>query len=92
MMTRRLIAFLALLTGLAALSGAATASYAHTSSQCDASVSATADSAAASQQAPIERQTAKASRRADQKVPKHRAPAPDLIRMPVLMGVERAYE
>lgn len=90
-MTRHLLAILALLSGLAALSGPAYASVVH-SAPCDVGVSTgTSDEKAG---APVElRETAK---KRDVRCRKLKAPKrillPQTPRVPVAMGIERAYE
>ncbi|QFT77678.1 hypothetical protein [Erythrobacter sp. THAF29] len=91
-MTRKFFAFLALLSGLVALSGAATASYAHNSSQCPSSVSASTERVEASKPAHTKRPPGKVSARTEDKDRKARTKPPRSLRMPVLMGIERAYE
>lgn len=91
-MKRHFFAFLALLTGLAAFGAPAEASYAH-ALRCDTSISASAaDEAVRSEAAHGE--TAPASLRARcAATPAVRANlAPAALRLPVLMGIERAYE
>lgn len=91
-MTRRFLALLALLTGLVALGGTAQASLAEALA-CSASVAApsgdeTARSeSVAAQPAPS---TIKGTRAAETECPPPAAPAS--LRLPVLMGIERAYE
>jgi hypothetical protein len=91
-MTRRFLALLALLTGLVALGGTAQASLAEALA-CSASVAATSgDDLAASesvvaQPAPA---TISATRAAESECPA--PPVPQSLRLPVLMGIERAYE
>ena len=91
-MTRRFLAFLALLTGLVALGGTAQASLAEALA-CNASVAA----ASGDERAPIEGVAAQpapatiiATRAAEADCPP--PPVPDRLRLPVLMGIERAYE
>ncbi|MFM7349049.1 MAG: hypothetical protein ACKO01_06115 [Erythrobacter sp.] len=91
-MTRRFLAFLALITGLVALGGTAQASLAEALA-CNASVAAASRDEAnksdsvAVQPAPS---TIRASRAAE--APRPQEAAPSLLRLPVLMGIERAYE
>jgi hypothetical protein len=91
-MTRHIFALLALLTGLAAFGSPAQASLAEVLA-CDASIAASAsDDAARSDQGhgeglPASRVAACAGE------PAPRVPAaPASLRLPVLMGIERAYE
>jgi len=90
-MTRHFLAFLALLSGLAALSGPAHAS-AHPLSPCNVGASAEATEnrphlAAKPADAPD-----KAARRCRETRRTLAQPRPRVLRMPVLMGVERALE
>jgi hypothetical protein len=91
-MTRRLLALLALLTGLVAFGGTAQASLAEALA-CSASIAATNGDEAvkgesvAGQPAPT---TIQATRAAEAPCP---PPAvPKALRLPVLMGIERAFE
>lgn len=91
-MTRHILALLALLTGLAALGSPAQASLAEALA-CDSSITAAAgqetsgSESAAVQAAPT---TLKQSREVE--APERRTAAPAVLRLPVLMGIERAYE
>ena len=95
-MTRRLLALLALLTGLVAIGGTAQASAASSLAEalaCSSSVAAAsgtehmAGESVAVQPAPA---TIIATRAAEAAFP---PPAePEALRLPVLMGIERAYE
>ncbi|TRD10023.1 hypothetical protein FGU71_13590 [Erythrobacter insulae] len=91
-MTRKLFAFLALLSGLAALGGTATASYAHTSSACNASVMASAENAASDRHIQSDASPGIASVGKKDAAENTRLPRPQSLRMPVLMGIDRAYE
>lgn len=91
-MTRKLFAFLAMLSGLAALSGPAAASYAHTSTACNSSVSTSVVASSASEQVRAERVPRKASANAGTVPAERTAPTPQSLRLPVLMGIDRAYE
>jgi len=91
-MTRHFFALLALLTGLAALGSPAHASLAEALA-CDSSIAAAAgDESARSETAPVQAApaTIRASRAAE--VPASRPACPPALRLPVLMGIERAYE
>lgn len=91
-MTRHLFALLALLTGLAAFGSPAQASLAEALA-CDASIAAsTADEAARSEASHGESQPGNvhASCAVEPVVPVSSVPA--RLRLPVLMGIERAYE
>nr|WP_298927356.1 hypothetical protein [uncultured Erythrobacter sp.] len=91
-MTRKLFAFLAMLSGLAALGGTATASYAHTTSACNASVSASAENVGVDRRAQSKATPTKAAARKKGAKKKAPTPRPQSLRMPVLMGIDRAYE
>ena len=91
-MTRRFLALLALLTGLVALGGPAQASLAEALA-CTSSVAAASGDersgveSVAAQPAPA---TIIATRAAEAPCPP--PPVPETLRLPVLMGIERAYE
>jgi hypothetical protein len=91
-MTRRLLAFLALLTSLAALGGTAHASLAEALA-CSSSVAAASGDERAGvehvavQPAPA---TISATRAAEPSCPP--PPVPAGLSLPVLMGIERAFE
>ncbi len=90
--TRHILAFLALLTGLAALGSPAHASLAEALA-CDSSIAAAADDeASGSESAAV--QPAPATLRASRAVaaPEPRPVSPAALRLPVLMGIERAFE
>ncbi|WP_390582916.1 hypothetical protein [Erythrobacter sp. MTPC3] len=91
-MTRKLFAFLAMLSGLVALSGPAAASYSSAASPCNASVSASADAIAASEHVQAEFGQTSGSIAADEADIDPPSPTPHALRLPVLMGIERAYE
>lgn len=91
-MTRQFFAFLALLTGLAAFGSPAQASLAEALS-CDSSIAASASAdATRSEAGHIESlpATIRASRSAEPAAIFRAEPAG--LRLPVLMGIERAYE
>lgn len=90
-MTRHLFAFLALLSGLAALNGPAHASFVD-AMECDTSVSATAQDEGAAEQIPANAQPSTATESEAAEPPVRAAPVPQGLRLPVIMGVERAYE
>lgn len=90
-MRRQLIAFLALLTGLAALGGPATASISEAINQ-DVGVSAEADTSSASTHAKPSTKPAKRARKSEGCEEARPIRLPATLRLPVLMGVERAYE
>ncbi len=91
-MTRRFLALLALLTSLVALGGTAQASLAEALA-CSSSIAAAsgdelgAGESVAMQPAPA---TISATRAAEPPCPP--PAAPESLRLPVLMGIERAYE
>ncbi len=91
-MTRHILALLALLTGLAAIGSPAQASLAEVLA-CDSSIAATTGEDAsggenlAAQPAPA---TLRESREVE--APARRPAPPRALRLPVLMGIERAYE
>jgi len=91
-MTRRLLAFLALLTSLVALGGTAQASLAEALA-CNSSIAAASgDEAAKAESVAVQPapSTIQATRAAETPCP---PPAvPRSLRLPVLMGIERAYE
>jgi hypothetical protein len=91
-MTRHFFALLALLTGLAAFGAPAQASLAEALA-CDASIAASAcDDTARSDQGHAERLPAsRVAACAGEPAPRVPA-APASLRLPVLMGIERAYE
>lgn len=91
-MTRRLIAFLALLSGLVALSGTASVSYAMNAASCDASVSACADKPSPQEEEQAQRGPPRTPENAKAPKGKRRTKTPDSLRLPVLMGIDRAYE
>jgi hypothetical protein len=91
-MTRHFFALLALLTGLAAIGSPAQASLAEALA-CDSSIAAAAgDEACGSESVAV--QAAPASLRATRKAqtPERQPAPPHALRLPVLMGIERAYE
>jgi parvulin-like peptidyl-prolyl isomerase len=91
-MTRHFLALLALLTGLAAFGGPAQASLAEAMA-CNTSIAAAAgeeisgSESAAAQAAPASLRATRAL-----EVPELRPATPDALRLPVLMGIDRAYE
>lgn len=91
-MTRHFFALLALLTGLAALGSPAQASLAEALA-CDSSIAATAGHEASGGEAVTARPvpaTVRESRKVE--APERRPTMPAAVRVPVLMGIERAYE
>lgn len=91
-MTRHFFALLALLTGLAALGSPAQASLAEALA-CNASIAAAAGEEASGSESAAS-QAAPASLRDTREVarPERRPAVPAALRLPVLMGIERAYE
>jgi hypothetical protein len=94
-MTRHFFALLALLTGLAALGSPAQASMTSSLAEalaCNASIAAAGEEVSGSESAAA--QPAPATLRATRAVeaPARRPAAPAALRLPVLMGIERAYE
>ncbi len=91
-MTRRFLAFLALLTGLVALGGPAQASLSEALA-CGSSIAAAAgDEAVGGEHVAVQPAPATISATRAVEAPL-RAPAkPETLRLPVLMGIERAYE
>ncbi len=91
-MTRRFLAFLALLTGLVALGGTAQASLAEALA-CNSSIAAAAgEEVSASESGPVQSAPATISASRAVEAPSPRPATPDALRLPVLMGIERAYE
>ena len=90
-MTRHFLALLALLSGLAALSGPAHAS---ASPLAACNIGAMAEAGEHRANLPAKRADAgdKAARRSRETRQARRAPLPRGLRLPVLMGVERALE
>lgn len=91
-MTRHIFALLALLTGLAAIGSPAQASLAEALS-CDASIAANAtDEGARGEVVRVESLRADPRANLGAKPALPAEPAPTALRLPVLMGIERAYE
>lgn len=90
-MTRHILALLALLSGLAALSGPAHAS-AHPLAACNVGASAEAGETRTHLAAKPADAGDKATRRCRETRRPSPVPRPRALRMPVLMGVERALE
>ena len=91
-MTRRFLALLALLTGLVAFGGTAQASLVEALACSSSIAAASGDERAASEHVAVQPAptTISAARAAETPRPQHAAPA--ALRLPVLMGVERALE
>lgn len=91
-MTRHFLALLALLTGLAALGGPAHASLGEALA-CSASIAAAAgDEVAGGETAAVQPVPATIMETRALAMPEARSAAPDALRLPVLMGIERAFE
>ena len=90
-MTRHLFAFLALLSGLAALNAPAHASMVDAMA-CDTSVSASANDDTSAEQIPVDAPPSSAKTSTATEAPLREATRPLNLRLPVLMGIERAYE
>ena len=90
-MTRHIFALLALLSGLAALNAPAHASLVDAMA-CDTSVSASADEDRSAEQIPANAPPASASESTASEAPERAVSRPLSLRLPVLMGIERAYE
>jgi len=91
-MTRHFFALLALLTGLAALGSPAQASLAEVLA-CDSSITAAAGLEDSGSETAPDRPAPKTPRESRKvELPERRAPLPAVLRPPVLMGIERAYE
>ena len=90
-MTRHLFAFLALLSGLAALNAPAHASMVDAMA-CDTSVSASANDNTSTEQIPVDAPPSSAKTSTATETPIREATRPLTLRLPVLMGIERAYE
>jgi hypothetical protein len=91
-MTRRFLALLALLTSLVALGGTAQASLVEALACSSSIAAACGDERAASENVAVQPAptTISATRAAEAPCPPR--PAPATLRLPVLMGVERALE
>jgi hypothetical protein len=91
-MTRHFFALLALLTGLAALGSPAQASLAEALA-CNSSIAAAAgEEVSGSESAPVQPAPTTISASRAVEAPARRPATPDVLRLPVLMGIERAYE
>lgn len=91
-MTRRFLALLALLTGLVAFGGTAQASLAEALA-CNTSIAASAgDAAQGADNAALQPVPATVQESREVEKPRRRAAPPSGLRLPVLMGVERAFE
>jgi len=91
-MTRHFFALLALLTGLAALGSPAQASLVEALA-CDSSIAAAAgEDASGSESAAVQAAPATLGATRAVAAPERRPARPAALRLPVLMGIERAYE
>lgn len=91
-MTRRFLAFLALITGLVALGGPANASLVEALA-CGSSIAASAgDEVQGGEHVAIQSVPATLHESREIEAPQSRPATPDALRLPVLMGIERAYE
>ena len=91
-MTRHFFALLALLTGLAAFGSPAQASLAEALA-CDSSIAAAVgDEASGSEGAAVQPAPTTLSATRAVAAPERRSATPEALRLPVLMGIERAYE
>ncbi len=95
-MTRHFFALLALLTGLAALGSPAQASMASSLAEalaCNSSIAAAAGEETSGSES-VAAQPAPATLRATREVakPERRPAVPEALRLPVLMGIERAHK
>lgn len=95
-MTRHILALLALLSGLAALGSPAQASIASTLAEalaCSASIAVAAgEEASGSESAAVQPAPATLKQSREVEAPESRPAPPASLRLPVLMGIERAYE
>jgi hypothetical protein len=91
-MTRRFLALLALLTGLVALGGTAQASLAEALACSSSIAAASGDERAGAEHVAAQGSPATiiATRAAEAVCPP--PPVPETLRLPVLMGIERAFE
>lgn len=91
-MTRHFFALLALLTGLAALGSPAQASLAEALA-CNSSIAASAgDEAPRNETVPVQTAPTTLQQSREVEAPASRPAPPRALRLPVLMGIERAYE
>ena len=91
-MTRHFFALLALLTGLAALGSPAQASLAEALA-CNSSIAAAAgNEASATESAAVQPAPTTLQETREVEAPESRPAVPASLRLPVLMGIERAYE
>lgn len=91
-MTRHIFALLALLSGLAAISYPVHAHLAEASAECDAGVEARADTPEKADHVGVKAASEKADQREAREPEKAKTRVPESLRLPVLMGIDRAYE
>lgn len=91
-MTRHIFALLALLSGLAAISHPVHAQLAEASAACDASVEAQAHAEQVADHRAVKVASEAASQREAKQAEETVGPLPEVLRLPVMMGVDRAYE
>jgi hypothetical protein len=91
-MTRRLLALLALLTGLVALGGTAQASLVEALACTSSIAAASGEDLGAGESVAVQPAPATISATRAVEVPCARPSVPQSQRLPVLMGIERAYE
>ncbi len=91
-MTRHILAFLALLSGLTAFGGPAQASLVEVLA-CGSSIAAAAgDEVAGSESVAVQSAPTTVHESREIEAPQSRPAPPHALRLPVLMGIERAYE
>lgn len=91
-MTRHILALLALLTGFAALGSPAQACLADALA-CDSSIAAACgEDVSGSESAAVQPVPATLQETREVEAPERRPAVPASLRLPVLMGIERAYE
>ena len=91
-MTRRFLAFLALLTGLVALGGTAQASLAEALACSSSITAASGDEAANGESVAVQPSPSTIQATRATETPRPLPAVPTALRLPVLMGIERAYE
>lgn len=95
-MTRRFLALLALFTGLVAFGGSAQASAAMSLAEamaCSSSIAAASgDERAGAEHVAVQPVPTTITETRAAEVPRAALPVPAALRLPVLMGIERAYE
>ncbi|MFM7405007.1 MAG: hypothetical protein ACKO1N_13170 [Erythrobacter sp.] len=91
-MTRRFLAFLTLLTGLVAFGGTAQASLAEALACGSSIAAASGDESIAAENVAVQPVPSTVHESREVEAPASRPAAPTALRLPVLMGIERAYE